>query len=56
MNVKLNRFSFGVGDRFAHQAKAQLTAIQKAKESGITITQFGINHTGNIPPLAVSLW
>jgi tagaturonate epimerase len=38
MNVKLNRFSFGVGDRFAHQAKAQLTAIQKAKESGVSIT------------------
>jgi hypothetical protein len=38
MNVKLNRFSFGIGDRFAHQAKAQLTAIQKAKEAGIAIT------------------
>ena len=38
MKSKLNKFSFGVGDRFAHQAKAQLQAILRAKESGCNIT------------------
>ena len=38
MNKKLNRFSFGVGDRFAHQAKAQLKGMQMAKEQGVAIT------------------
>ena len=38
MNKKLNRFSFGVGDRFAHQAKAQLKGMQMAKEQGVSIT------------------
>ena len=37
-NNKLSKFSFGVGDRFAHQAKAQLAAIQKAEKQGIEIT------------------
>ena len=35
---KLGKFSFGVGDRFAHQAKAQLAAIQKASKQGLQIT------------------
>jgi hypothetical protein len=35
---QLNKYSFGVGDRFAHQAKAQLIAIKKASEQGIDIT------------------
>lgn len=34
----LNSYSFGVGDRFAHQAEAQLRAIQMAKAAGIPIT------------------
>lgn len=34
----LNKFSFGVGDRFAHQAKAHLQALIKAKDSGVNIT------------------
>lgn len=34
----LGKYSFGVGDRFAHQAKAQLSAIQKAAQEGINIT------------------
>ena len=33
----LERFSFGVGDRFAHQAKAQLHAFQKLAQSGIDV-------------------
>ncbi len=33
----LEKFSFGVGDRFAHQAAAQLAAIQKAAEQGVEI-------------------
>jgi hypothetical protein len=33
--MKLEKYSFGIGDRFAHQGKAQLKAIIKAKEAGI---------------------
>jgi hypothetical protein len=33
----LEKFSIGVGDRFAHQAKAQLTACVRAAERGVTI-------------------
>jgi hypothetical protein len=35
--LKLERFSFGVGDRFAHQAKAQLRAFQMIAEKGIDV-------------------
>ncbi len=35
--LKLGRFSVGTGDRFAHQAKAQLQAYVKALESGIEV-------------------
>lgn len=34
----ITKYSFGVGDRFAHQAKAQLEAIKKAKEAGVILT------------------
>jgi hypothetical protein len=34
----LEKYSFGVGDRFGHQGKAQLQAIMKASEQGIKIT------------------
>jgi len=33
----LERFSFGVGDRFAHQAKAQLRAFQMLASDGIDV-------------------
>jgi hypothetical protein len=33
----LERFSFGVGDRFAHQAKAQLRAFQMIEEDGVEV-------------------
>ena len=33
----IEKFSFGVGDRFAHQAKAQLAAVMKAAEQGVEI-------------------
>ncbi|MEZ6068233.1 MAG: tagaturonate epimerase family protein [Planctomycetaceae bacterium] len=33
----LQRFSFGVGDRFAHQAAAQLKAFQRIKADGIDV-------------------
>ncbi len=36
--MKLKKYSMGVGDRFGHQAEAQLSAIIKAKELGIDIT------------------
>lgn len=36
--MKLEKFSFGMGDRFAHQGDAQLKAVLKAKEQGVDIT------------------
>lgn len=35
--LPLEKYSFGVGDRFAHQAKAQLRACQLAAEDGIAV-------------------
>jgi hypothetical protein len=36
--MKLEKYSFGIGDRFGRQGKAQLAAIIKAKQNGINIT------------------
>ncbi|GAB5402093.1 MAG: tagaturonate epimerase family protein [Aureliella sp.] len=36
--LKISRFSFGVGDRFAHQASAQLRAFEKLAEQGVKVT------------------
>ncbi len=36
--MKLGKYSFGIGDRFNHEGKAQLTAIIKARQNGINIT------------------
>jgi tagaturonate epimerase len=36
--LELERFSFGVGDRFGHQAKAQLKAFQMLAEQEIAVT------------------
>ena len=33
----IERFSFGVGDRFAHQAKAQLRAFEMLAEQGVRV-------------------
>jgi hypothetical protein len=35
--LTLDKLSFGVGDRFGHQAKAQLRAFQLAAENGVAI-------------------
>jgi len=35
--IELEKYSVGVGDRFAHQAKAQLAACMKAAERGVTV-------------------
>ncbi|MBI5773247.1 MAG: hypothetical protein HZA89_05830 [Verrucomicrobia bacterium] len=35
--LTLERFSFGVGDRFAHQAKAQLAAFQMLAKDGVEV-------------------
>ncbi|HZL25822.1 MAG TPA: tagaturonate epimerase family protein [Acidobacteriaceae bacterium] len=35
--LRLPKFSVGVGDRFAHQAKAQLAACVKAAEAGVEV-------------------
>ena len=35
--MEIGKYSIGVGDRFAHQAKAQLAAVKKAEELGIQI-------------------
>jgi uncharacterized protein YggE len=36
--LTLGKFSIGVGDRFAHQAKAQLRACQLAAQGGVEVT------------------
>src|SRR6202034_2128094 len=35
--TSLSRFSIGVGDRFAHQARAQLRACVQAAEAGVLV-------------------
>ena len=35
--MKLEKYSFGIGDRFGQQGLAQLEALIKAKEAGIEI-------------------
>ena len=35
--LTLSKFSFGVGDRFAHQARAQLQACMKAAAQGAEV-------------------
>lgn len=35
---QLGKYSLGMGDRFGHQAKAQLKAVMEAKKKGIDIT------------------
>src|SRR5271165_7082483 len=35
--LKIEKYTLGVGDRFAHQAKAQLRACQLAAETGVEI-------------------
>ena len=35
--MKLEKYSFGTGDRFGQQGKAQLDAVKKAKEKGVDI-------------------
>ncbi len=34
----LEKYSMGIGDRFAHQGKAQLSAFKKAEEQGVVIS------------------
>jgi hypothetical protein len=36
--MKIEKFSFGMGDRFMHQGRAQLQAIINAREAGVNIT------------------
>lgn len=36
--LKISRFSFGVGDRFAHQARAQLRAFEELASQGVQVT------------------
>jgi hypothetical protein len=36
-NIKLDKYSVGIGDRFAHQARAQLQACALALENGIEV-------------------
>ena len=35
--LKLSKYSFGTGDRFAHQAKAQLQACVQALQQGVEV-------------------
>jgi hypothetical protein len=58
--MKLEKFSFGVGDRFAHQAKAQLKALQMLAEQGIEVApvwnKSNREHTfvGSAPPSVIA--
>ena len=36
--LKLEKYSMGIGDRFAHQGRAQLRAMMMARDAGVTIT------------------
>ena len=36
--MRLGKYSFGIGDRFAHQGEAQLRALLKARSGGIEVT------------------
>jgi len=36
--MELGRYSIGIGDRFAHQGRAQLAALVRAAEQGVAIT------------------
>jgi len=36
--MKLEEYSFGLGDRFLHQGKAQLQALINARDAGVDIT------------------
>lgn len=36
--IKLVRYSLGVGDRFGHQGRAQLRALQAARDAGVAVT------------------
>ncbi len=38
MKKEIGKYSFGVGDRFGHQARAQLRALVIARDEGINIT------------------
>lgn len=56
--MKLGKYSFGMGDRFAHQGEAQLNAIKKARENGVEISpvwnkSFREHKTVNTKPSAV---
>ncbi len=37
-NMRIGKYSFGIGDRFGCQGEAQLKSIMKAKQAGIDIT------------------
>jgi len=36
--MKLGKYSFGIGDRFGHQGKAQLKALMKGSQLGVELT------------------
>ena len=38
--MELGKYSFGTGDRFAHQGDAQLKGSILAKEAGVELTLF----------------
>ena len=50
--LTLAKYSFGVGDRFAHQAKAQLRACMVAAENGVDVIPVWNKSTANTPPSA----
>ena len=37
MMKKLEKYTFGMGDRFAHQGQAQLRAVMQARQDGVAV-------------------
>jgi hypothetical protein len=46
--MELGKYSFGTGDRFAHQGEAQLQGSILAKNQALNSLMSGINLTGSI--------
>ena len=36
--MKIEKYTFGMGDRFAHQGRAQLQAILQARDAGLNVS------------------
>ena len=49
--MNLPKYSMGIGDRFAHQGKAQLAAFVNAKQLGVAVTPVSLTLTSTPLPV-----